>query len=198
MARRSMFSSVLVAALSTVLVVGAAAAPPPAAQASGCSGSATSSTAGGDALDTAAAPGAGGTESDPFDVTWDGPIAWTGSTGAPVQDGSWSVTLEPVGGGLTGRLFAMAVSGLASGEIANQEAKTGTSGSTVLGDYVPVRATTGLYRVSWDVHDASTTCTGSAVVNVTGNPLTTPMFFIALLLVLLGAIPVLRLVRLLR
>ncbi len=193
---RAAVRHILLAIVATVVLVGAGA-PPPGATASGCQGKAASFTVGEDSLGSAAAPGRGGTMSDPFDVVWDGDIAWSGSTGAPVQNGTWSVSLAPVGGGVAARGFAWAVSTLASGDVGNESAKTSTSGTSRLSDYVPVRAMTGIYEVSWDVSDARTSCTGSAVINITGNPLTTPMFFIALLMFLLGGYVLLALTRLL-
>lgn len=194
--RGSRFSYLLIAVVSAVALVGGAA-PPPQATATGCHGQAASQTNGGAPLDTVSAPGSGGTTSDPFDVTWTGLIEWSGSSNAPIQHGTWSVGLEPVSGGLSGRALALAVSTLAHGDVANDSARTSTSGSTRLSDYLSFHATTGVYRVSWDVHDATTTCTGSTVVNIAGNPLTTPAFLVALLFLVLGGFSLWPLVKML-
>jgi hypothetical protein len=194
--RGSRFSYLLVAVVSAVALV-AGAAPPPQATATGCRGRAASQTNSGAPLDSVSAPGSGGTASDPFDVTWTGLIQWSGSSTDPVQHGTWSVGIEPLSGGLSGRALKLAVSSLAHGDVANDSAKASTSGSTRLSDHLSFRGATGVYRVSWDVHDATTTCTGSAVVNIAGNPLTTPAFLVALLFLVLGGFSLLPLMKML-
>jgi hypothetical protein len=167
------------------------------ANASGCQGQAFSTTDDGLKLDQAAAPGVGGTLADPFDVSWSGAIAWNGTTTKAIKNGSWSVTMEPVGGGLTAKAFSLAVSTLAKGDVGNETGKTTASGSARLSDYLSVRAVTGTYRVSWDVSGDAATCTGSAVIAITGNPMTTPAFFLAMVLILLGGAALLPLLMLL-
>jgi hypothetical protein len=182
---RFALSPIIVAVASVVLLVGAGP-PPPKASSSGCSGSATSQTADGGELGSVTVPGGTGTVDNPFLVTWDGPISWTGTTEAPIQNGTWSVRLEPAGGGLSGRLMGSGVSQLAKGTIENQEGKTTASGTDALSDYLSMQATTGLYRVSWDATGAGATCTGDVVINIQGNPWSTPAFYVALLFLLLG------------
>jgi hypothetical protein len=167
-----------------MVLVGASA--PPTADSVGCSGQAVSTTVDGLKLDSMAAPGQGGTLDDPFDVTWDGPIRWSGQTVAPIQNGSWSVTLTPASGGLTAKVFALAVSSLAHGDVTNESAKTTTSGTSTLKDYVGTRLVTGKYIVDVDISGAKAKCTGSVVIEISGNPMSTPAFVLAVILLLLG------------
>jgi hypothetical protein len=195
----SVFARIFVVVAVVVACCGFApvGSSPPGATAVGCHGEAGSVAEGGLPLDHVSAPGTGGTLEDPFDLSWTGPISWSGTTDKPVRSGTWDVSIEPVNGGLVGRAFALTVSSLAHGTVDNPSAKTQLSGVAKLGDYVPVRAVAGIYTVSWTLSGPDASCTGSAVVSIGGNPLTSAGFVLAIILILLGGVALLPLLRLL-
>lgn len=80
--------------LVTGFAVGAlmlAAAPVSAADAKGCQVTVESTDAQGDPLDTARAPGPGGTQDDPFTLDAAGSITYTARTDRPIRNGEWKV-----------------------------------------------------------------------------------------------------------
>jgi hypothetical protein len=94
-----------------VAVVGVAHA----ADAEGCQGQATSYDTDGIPIDTASAPGDGGTRDDPLDVLWAGTIEWSGSTEQVLQDGSHSISVAPTGGGVLLESLVGAITGVLPG-----------------------------------------------------------------------------------
>ena len=77
-----------VATLSVLAPASAASA----ADASGCTLTVASTSADGAALDTASAPGDGGTESNPFQVDLGGKVAYVGTTDAVITNGTYTVS----------------------------------------------------------------------------------------------------------
>ena len=75
-----------------VLAVLAPASAASAADASGCTLTVASTSADGKPLDTASAPGDGGTEAHPFQVDLGGKVAYEGKTDAVITDGTYTVT----------------------------------------------------------------------------------------------------------
>jgi hypothetical protein len=158
-----------------------------AADARGCQGQATAYDTDGMPIDTAAAPGAGGTEDDPLDMMWDGTVEWSGSTEAVLQNGSYEVSFAPQGAGVVFSAFVKLVPRSAiSGEVANDDGRTSAEGTVTPGDVVPVTLTTGTYRVEWSVTGQAGSCTGSGYVTITDNPMSSVTWWVALTLILLG------------
>jgi len=83
------------AAVLAVVLLGVVAPASHAAEADGCAGQAASYAEDGTPFGTAQAPGEGGSRGDPLPVDWDGPIEWSGTTEAVLQDGMTSVVLAP-------------------------------------------------------------------------------------------------------
>jgi len=116
-----------VALVGTGVATVGVASPAGAAPATGCKGQATSFDARGRALDKATAPGAGGTEDDPFHVDVNGRIQWRGSTTEVLQDGSYTVKAS----GFT----------VASGKLKNDKGNRSWSGTEDVGkrlDKIPL------------------------------------------------------------
>lgn len=170
----------VVAALSVVglgVVLPAAAAL--AADATGCSGSVTSMMADGSELDSATAPGAGGTASDPLVIDPAGSVAWEGSTDSVITNGTWAVRV----GGVQ----------VKSGTADNAEGKTSASGTVDLADTLaPVQwilQTNAKVPVDGELTGQGGTCTGSGYVAGTGaGTFTSPVFLGGAALAGLGVI----------
>lgn len=153
-----------------------------AADAAGCTGSVQSLMADGSPLDTASAPGAGGTESDPLVIDPQGSVAWEGSTNAAITSGTWSVTV----GGLP----------FLSGEVDNPDGDTSGSGTVDLaGAPAPaqwVLQSNARIPVAGQMSGPDGTCTGGGFIAGTGgSPISSPIFIagagLAVAGVLLGA-----------
>lgn len=185
----SMRHRILVAVTAGVVLAASAALAPSAwaADASGCQGQATSYDTDGIPIDTAEAPGAGGTEDDPLDMLWDGTIEWSGSTDEVLQNGSYKVTVSPQGGGVVFQSLVKLASGTAfSGDVSNEDGKTASDGTVVPSDVAPVALTTGTYKVEWTVTGEAGSCVGSGFVTITDNPMSSVTWWVALTLILLG------------
>lgn len=139
----------------------------------GCNLSLSSTDAAGAALDTASV-GQGGTQDDPFLVDWDGTVSWQGDSGSQVfTDHSWQVSVFGIPTPLRG------------GD-PNDAGETSSSGSTGVSENAPFQFT-GLYNVSGDINGTDGAhCDGSGWFKLTGNPLTTIPFWIAVIVALIG------------
>lgn len=159
-----------------------------AADASGCSGQATSFDESGVPIDTAAAPGDGGTADDPLDMMWAGTVEWSGSTDEVIQDGEYQVNVEPQrAGAALGRLFSLASGSALSGPVANKDGKTTAEGTVQPSElsWLPTMLT-GVYKVTWKVTSAEASCTGTGYVKVVDDPTRTVTWWVALFLILIG------------
>ena len=167
-------------ALGFAVLMTIAAAPAGAASASpgSCSGNATSANSGGKQLSKVAAPGAGGTKSDPFEITTDGSVDYTYKLGGDVAGGTWKVVL-------LGPLSF-------SGDISDTAASSG-SGSEALKKHFQVGGLAplvGLIKADVVVEnkDGSTVCTYSGWIKIGGSILETPVTYAAVVLVGLGGL----------
>lgn len=166
------------AAAALLTVVGASAAL--GADATGCAGSATSFAADSTEIMSVDAPGPSATQADPFTVDYDGTVAWTGTTDAAIQNGSWTVTARP---------FSF------SGTVTNDSGTTQAEGTVAPSDYLPF-AIPGLVLVTVELAGSDgASCSATGWVQFTGNPLASPAGWIALALTVLGALGLLVLVR---
>jgi len=170
------------------LLLGLVAPVAHAAEAEGCAGEAASSTEDGTALDTAQAPGEGGTLEDPLQVEWNGPIAWSGTTDVVLQDGTTSVVLAPSSGGVVlGAVFEAASGRLFGGDFANSEGDTEREGTTTLANYsLGVPLMTGTYSVDLSMTAAAGSCVGLGYLTIVDNPVTSVLWWAAAALILAG------------
>lgn len=129
----------------------------------------------GNALDSVAGGSADATQGDPFIVDWDGDVLWNGTTGDQViKNNSWHVDIfgfpTPLRGGDPND----------AGETDGQD-RYDVSASA------PFRLT-GLFFVSGEMTGDGGSCTGSGWFRIAGDPVGTVPFFLALGLIVLGAI----------
>lgn len=141
----------------------------------GCSLTITSTDASGATIDTASGPGSGATQSDPLMIDWEGSVSWNGSSGETVfNNHGWQVYVyrvpSPVRGGHE-----------------NDADETVGSGSAGVGENAPFR-TTGLYHVSGDIKgDGGAECSGSAWLQLVGDPTGTVPWLFGIVLIVVGA-----------
>ena len=166
--------AVLVAAFLSVAVIPGSAQ---AAEANGCSGSATSFTSEGATLDVAKAPGAGGTQDQPFVINVDGKVKWEGGTTVVLKSGNYKVT----------------VSGLpfTSGDFTNSDGTKTSKGTYNLSELPgPVRSMLNSLGeakvpVTAEVTGPEGTCTASGYITGTGSPTSSPLFYTGLFFILI-------------
>jgi hypothetical protein len=158
----------LAAALGAIATLGVAA-PAGAASATGCRGSATSSTDNKAQLDTAAAPGAGGTADHPFEINYDGTVHYDATTNDALQRGSWTVesSVFSFGGDVGG-------------------SSTTQSGNEKVSDHIPF-VVPGLYKVKITAEaPGKTSCTVEGWIRIIDSPVGSPLWFAALVLIVVG------------
>jgi hypothetical protein len=162
----------------SVLVIATPASAAFAADAAGCSGTVQSYNADGTKLGAAAAPGKGGTQSNPLPVDAAGTVKWSGSTEAAITDGSWSVSVMglPV---LKGSINNPDGMDQASGE-QDVSALSGTVGWLLKGDQV--------VPVSGELTGTGGSCTASGYITGTGSPTGAPLFLLGVLFSVLGLV----------
>ena len=157
--------------VGAVLFASVAAAPAPAVTASGCSGKAASTTKDGAALHEVSGPGPGGTRSDPFRVDRDGTVTWSGETTQVIRNGKWTVKAWPTS---------------ISDRIGNDSGLTTKSGVDKVSDRLPVKMP-GLFFVKVTLTGGDgASCVASGWVKIAGSPAFTPLWFGALIPMLLG------------
>lgn len=170
--------SLIAAAVLAAGLLVTMAAPVGAAEASGCSGSGVSFADDGGRLDTAAAPGRGGTKEDPFDVVSDGQVKYTYDVDAPVAGGTWKVKINT---GLVPISFG--------GDISDSSDQSGRGVEYLeehlqVGGFAPL---TGLLKVDIEATGPSgETCIVSGWLELHDSVFTTPLFYLALVMMLLG------------
>jgi hypothetical protein len=162
----------LVATLATALLIpGSAAAFP----LTNCTLEVTSVDAAGAAVDSATGPSGDASQEDPFIVDWDGKVVWNGTTGSQViTDNSWFVNVYGIPTPLRG-----------SG--ANEEGKADGEGTVDVSTSLPFKLT-GLYYISGEIGGEGGSCSGSGWVKLEGDPVGTVPFFLAIALIVLGAV----------
>lgn len=129
--------------------------------------------ANGEIFATADNGAADSTQADPFLVDWEGTVAWTGTTGSQViKDSDWGVSVFGIPTPL-------------SGSEANEEATPDGEGTVDVGVNLPFRMT-GLFFVSGSISGTGGSCEGSGWMRLIGDPFGTTLFWIGLLLIVLG------------
>jgi hypothetical protein len=178
----------MVVPFALAVFFGPFATPADAATSSGCSGSALSFSNRGIPLDKAAAPGTGGTEDRPFQIMWNGSIEWNGQTDQVIKNGSWRVNVQS--SFLLFRIGELASghpNGV-SGSIGNESGATTKSGRFVPSSKVPIMFP-GTYLVTIvATGEGGAACTGTVWVKVVDSPTGTPLFWAALVLILIAII----------
>jgi hypothetical protein len=168
--RRSVSRAVLPAALLLLLLPGTAGAFP----LSTCSLELLSNGADGGAIDTASSGANDATQADPFDVEWEGSVAWDGSTNVVIKNYTYSISVfnvpTPLQGGGT-----------------NDDENTDGDGSVSVAANSPFRAA-GLYYVSGTYSGEGGTCTGSGWFRLLGDPVGTVPWIAGLVLAVLGGL----------
>ena len=170
----SAMAAMLLAALATGAAVGA--------DASGCQGSATSFTTSGAEIQSVTAPGSGATQDDPFQVEFDGPVTWEGSSDQVIANGGWTVTATP---------FTF------TGDVTNSSGRKKADGTITPSEYLPF-AIPGLVLVTVELSgEGGASCSVSGWIQFSGNPLSSPAGWVAIGLSVLGGIGMLILLRML-
>jgi hypothetical protein len=162
-----------------VVVVALPVSAAHAAEASGCSGSVQSLMADGSALDTASAPGIGGTQDKPLVIDPKGSVMWQGATDTAITSGTWSVTVMGVP--------------FRSGDIDNADGTTTGSGTVDLASApAPVQwllQTKAKIPVSGTMSGSGGNCSASGYLAGSGSaPLTSPVFLAGAGFAVLGAL----------
>lgn len=161
----------LAAMLVTGLLIPAAASAFPLTT---CTATITSYAADGTQLDQVVGGGDDATRTEPFDVDWDGQIAWEGTTGGIV---------------FTNFTYSISVTGIPTplgGAVVNSSGATEGSGTVVPSDVLPINLV-GLFLVSGKATaEDGSTCEGSGWVKINGSPFGSMQFWIGLALLAVG------------
>ncbi len=140
-----------------------------------CTLTLTSLDANGTQLDTATAGGDDSTQADPFIVDFDGSVAWAGTMGSQViKDHKWSVSVFNI------------PTPLAGGD-PNAGGDTDGDGTVQVGENLPFELV-GLFYVSGSIAGTGGDCAGSGWMKLNGDPVGSVLFWIFLVLVVLGAL----------
>lgn len=166
--RRTMVGALMVAAM----VLPAIASPVSAFPLTNCTLQATALGADGKPIDSIKGGADDATQSNPFLVDWDGTVSYTGAAQVEMKNNSWHVDVFGVPIPLSGRDD-------------NTEDNRDGNGSVGVSANAPFRIT-GLYYVLGSLTGSGGTCTGSGWFKLTGDPISTIPFFIALGLLMLG------------
>ena len=138
-----------------------------------CTLNLTSLDAAGNELATATGGAGDSTVADPFLVDWDGTVAWTGTTGAQViKNARWGVSVFNIPTPL-------------SGTEVNEDGTKGGDGTVDVGVNLPLRMT-GLFFVSGSMRGEGGSCSGSGWMRLAGDPFGSTLFWLGLVLIVLG------------
>ena len=140
---------------------------------SNCTLALTSFDASGGTIDTATVNLTDATQENPFEVDFDGTVAWAGTMGPLViMDHSWSVSVFNIPTPL-------------SGGDPNEGGDTDGDGTVQVGENLPFQLT-GLFYVSGAISGTGGSCAGSGWMLLRGDAFGTLLFWIALILIVLG------------
>ncbi len=139
-----------------------------------CTLSVASTDASGTTIDTAVSGAADSTQDDPFNVVWEGQVAYEGSTNAVIKNYTYHVEVfgvpTPIRGGNT-----------------NDDENTEGDGSVGIAANAPFRVA-GLYHVSGAYTGEGGSCAGSGWFRLLGDPAGTIPWILGLGLVVLGVL----------
>jgi hypothetical protein len=140
---------------------------------SSCTLTVTSLDAHGTMIDTATAGATDATQENPLLVDADGKVQWAGTMGSQViTNHHWSVSIFYIPTPL-------------SGGDPNAGGKTDGDGTVQVDANLPFRFT-GLFYVSGGISGTGGSCEGSGWMRLRGDPFGTILFWVALILILLG------------
>jgi hypothetical protein len=138
-----------------------------------CTLTVTSTDASGKTIATATGGGDDSTQANPLLVDWDGTVTWHGTSGDDaIKNNTWHVDVFMVPTPLRG------------GDANDKGNKVG-DGTTSVGGNAPFQFT-GLYYVSGEFRGDGGSCVGSGWFRLTGNPVSTVPFWLAVVIALLG------------
>jgi hypothetical protein len=166
-------------AIAVIVALALAMVPAWGAVTTGCSGRAVTYDAQGRMVDRATAPGPGGTEQNPLAMDPDGRIDWSGKTESVITNGAWEVST-------IGLSF--------DGTMDNSDKKQAYSGTLTLGDDNPAVSLplkfllTGesVLRVDGNLTGDGGTCTGYGYITGVSGAAFTPMWWTALVMLIVG------------
>ncbi len=157
--RRTLVGANVLAALGFLVL----AAPVAAFPLTNCTMQATSSSAGGAALDSIQGGAPDATQQDPFVVDWDGTVAYAGGSNVEMKNNTWGISVFMIPTPLQG------------GDDNLEDTRTG-NGTVGVSANAPFRFT-GLYYVSGTLKGSGGTCTASGWFKLGGDPVGTFPFF---------------------
>lgn len=166
--RRTMLAAAVSAALGVLILAAPAAAFP----LTNCTLQATGLAADGSTIGSIQSGADDATQDHPFLVDWDGTVAYKGSTQVEMKNNTWHVDVFGIPTPL-------------SGGSPNGEDNRDGSGTVGVSANAPFRIT-GLYYVSGSITGSGGTCTGSGWFKLTGDPIGTIPFFVALGVLVVG------------
>ena len=180
--------SLVLVAMVTLLLSGPPASPAVAATSQGCSGSISSVGNQGAPPDKVTVPGPGGTNASPFELYWAEPVSWTGQTPQAVTSGTWQLTVQhPSWLFALGELVTGHTDGL-KGTFDSGQGGTSFSNSFIPSSIEPFTLP-GKYEVDFTVTGAGgVECTGAISVRVMDSPGRNPLWWLALILIIVGAV----------
>jgi hypothetical protein len=175
-------------AIVTLLLVGPLASPALAATSQGCSGTISSVGSQDAPPDKVTVPGPSGTNASPFQLYWAEPVTWAGQTSQPVTGGTWQLTVEN-----PSWLFALGelVTGHTDGLKGTFD--SGQGGTTFTNSFTPSSiepfTLPGKYEVGFTVTGSGgVECTGAISVRVLDSPGRNPLWWLALILIIVGLV----------
>lgn len=139
-----------------------------------CTLSLTSTDASGATISTAHGGADDGTVKNPFEVDWDGSVAYDGSTGGVIKNYTYHV-----------EVFGIPTPINSNGAHGNDQGTTTSTGTVSVAGTLPIQIT-GLYHVTGAITGDGGSCAGGGWIKLRGDPIGTPGFLAAVVLVLVG------------
>jgi hypothetical protein len=171
MRRTSVAGTLILVALAWLLLLPSAVAAFPLEN---CSMQLQSSSSSGAALDTAQSGDASASQSDPFEVDYDGTVSWTGTVSISMKSNSYHIEVFGIPTPLRGTN-------------SNEDDNRTGAGTQSVAANSPFRVT-GLYLVSGAITGSGGTCSGSGWFKLLGDPVGTVPFFAGLIILAIGAL----------
>jgi hypothetical protein len=169
--RRAIVAAITAGLLLLTLVIPVSAFP-----LTTCTLSLESRDASGAAIDSARDGDGSASQSDPLRVTWDGSVAWDGSTGsAVITNHSWSVNVFNIPTPLRG-------------SDPNTGGDTTGAGTVDVGRNSPVPRFAGLFYINGSLAGDGGSCAGSGWLLVEGDPVGTIPWIASVVVAAIGAL----------
>jgi hypothetical protein len=163
--------------LMTLLMV---AGPAGAAEATGCKGTGTSFDDKGKQLDTGAAPGQGGTDSDPFEMDVDGRVEYTyDGVDSGIAGGTWDVKI------LNSPIPAFGGDISPTAQLPSGDGVEPMKEHFQFGGLAPLL---GKYKIEITASGGGAECVVKGVIQINGSLVKSPTFYVSLVFVGAGAL----------